>query len=233
MWNKAIKKTIFTLCVDNYAPEVTEITFPLIKGYADKIGADFHIIKERRWPDMPPVYEKLQIYYLGQEMENDWNIYIDADALIHPDLFDFTVVMPKHFVTHHGSDYAPVRWRYDRFFMRDGRHIGSGNWFTIASDLCIDLWHPLDDLTLDEALQNIFPTVGERLSNCFEPSHLVDDYTLSRNIAKYGLQFKSVRRMVEEIGRKEMQGYFWHHYTIPTEAKPAEMKRVLKEWRLT
>lgn len=232
MWQKQVKKTVFTLVVDNYAPQITEITFPLLKAYADKIGADFYVIKERRFPDWPPVYEKLQIYDLGQQMQNDWNIYIDADALIHPDLLDFTVVIPKDTVMHHGNDFAPVRWRYDRFFMRDGRHIGSGNWFTIGSDWCIELWKPLDDLTFDEAKENIFPTVEEDQSGCIIGSHLIDDYTLSRNIAKYGLKFTTVRKLMPQFGMPEGTPFFWHAYTIPTEAKVIEMQKVLKGWKL-
>lgn len=232
MWNKAIKKTIFTLNIDGFSPEITELTFPLIKHYAKKIDAEFFIIEDRQFPDWPPVYEKLQIWKLGQEMENDWNIYIDADALIHPDMVDFTAVLPKDTVAHHGSDFASQRWKYDRFFLKDGRHIGSGNWFTLASDWCIDLWHPLDDLTLEEALNNIDPLIAEKNSGCFDKSHLIDDYTLSRNIAKYSYKFIAIRKLLEDIGRPNLQGLFWHQYLIPREVKPIEMKKVMKRWGL-
>lgn len=233
MWQKKVQKTVFTLCVDNYAPEITSITFPLLKAYADKIRADFFIIDQRRFPEFPPVYEKLQIYELGQQMNNDWNIFIDADALIHPDLFDLTEVLPKDTVAHHGSDFAPIRWNYDRYFRRDGRHIGSGNWFTLGSDWCIDLWRPLDDLTLAEACANIQPTVHEYNAGVFDPSHLIDDYTLSRNIAKYGLKFQTVRKILADRGFEKGGYFFWHAYTIPVKEKAEKMKQVLSEWGLS
>ena len=85
-----LKKTIFTVNVDNFAPEVTEITFPYIKAYAHKIGAEFFEITARKNPDKPPAYEKFQIYDLGRLMRNDWNIFFDADTLIHPDYPDIT-----------------------------------------------------------------------------------------------------------------------------------------------
>ena len=48
----------------------------LIRAYADKIGADIHIIKERKFdPSYPPVYEKLQIFKLAKEIGADWNSY--------------------------------------------------------------------------------------------------------------------------------------------------------------
>src|SRR4030042_4413675 len=104
MWQKPLKKTLFVLNVDDYAPEITEVTYPLLKHYAKKIGADFYEIRERKFPDFPPVYEKLQIYQLAQEMGNDWNIYIDSDALVHPDLIDATLLIPRDTVAHYGKD---------------------------------------------------------------------------------------------------------------------------------
>jgi len=230
MWEKKEKKTIFTLNVDNYAPEITELTYPLLKRYAKKIGADFHIINERKFPDWPPVYEKLQIYELGQEMENDWNIYIDGDALVHPDTIDWTNHLKKDTVAHNGKDLNDIRWKFDRFFKRDGRFIGSCNWFTVGSDWCIDLWHPLDDLTRAEAVENISACAHE-LNTIITNDHLIDDYTLSRNIAKYGLKFTTFQQILKDVGFPDCS-FFWHLYTIPIEEKVIKMKQVLQGWGL-
>ena len=213
-----------------YAPQVTEITYPLIKHYADKIGADFYVIKERKFPGWPIVYEKLQIYELAQEMRNDWNLYIDSDTLIHPDFYDVTEHLRKDTVAHNGRDMAGNRWFYDRFFKRDGRHIGSCNWFAVASDWCIDLWKPLDDLTLDEAIKMISPTTNE-LTTLITPGHLIDDFTLSRNIAKYGLKYTTFGEITKSLNQGE--GYLYHQYTIPIAQKVEEMKRMLATWGLT
>jgi hypothetical protein len=229
-WEKPPKKCIFTLCVDNYAPEITEITFPLLKRFADKIRAEFYVIKERRYPLFPPVYEKLQIYRLGQEMQNDWNWYIDADALVHPDMMDITNLIPKDTVMHNGNDHAGNRWLYDRYFRRDGRNIGSCNWFTLASDWCIELWKPLDDLTLEEAVARISPTVNES-KTIITADHLIDDYTLSRNIAKYGFKFKNFEQLKAELGREKDQ-YLYHEYTIPIPEKVIRFHKVLTSWGL-
>jgi len=214
MWQKPIKKTLFTVCVDNYAPEITELTFPFIKRWASKIGADFHVITERKFPHLPPPCEKLQIYRLAQEMQNDWNIFVDADAFIHPEAPDFTVMLPRDTVCHHGRDFAPIRWKYDRYFLRDGRNIGSANWFTIASDWCIDLWKPIDDLTVEEIIANISPVPMETLSNV-DAAHLIDDYTLSRNIAKYGFKCTTVIEQHEKMLLTKDHCFFWHHYVLP------------------
>lgn len=220
------KKTLYTLNIDNYAPEITAITYPLLERYAEKIGANFHIIKERKFPDFPVVYEKLQIHELGKD--NDWNIYIDSDAFIHPDLFDITEHISKDTVLHFGTDFANNRWRYDNYFRRDGRNIGSCNWFTVASNWCIDLWKPLDDLTLEEAVKNIYPTQIE-LNTVIKPSHLIDDYVVSRNIAKYGLKFKSFQQLLGEIGQKEAS-YAYHQYLFTEEDKLKQLKEIKEKW---
>jgi hypothetical protein len=228
MWEKKIKKTIFTLAVDNWQPEITEMTFPLMMRWAEKIGADFYVIKERKSPDWPITYEKFQIYKLAQEMQNDWNIYIDADALIHPETPDFTLYLNKDTVAHVGKDAAPVRWKYDRFFLRDGRDIGSCNWFTIASDWCIEAWAPTDDLTPQEVMDRCFPTMTEEVSGVITPYHLIDDYLLGRNIAKYGLKFMSLNTLIDE--KYPGSGFFHHQYTDPPEKKILDLKRVLQGW---
>jgi len=232
MWEKKIRKAIYTLNVDDYASEITAITYPLIQRYAQKIQADFIIINTRKYPEWPPVYEKFQIYDLAKIGGHDWNIYIDSDALIHPDMPDFTTFLARDTVLHFGQDFAPIRWRYDRFFRRDGRHIGSGNWFTMASDWCIELWKPLDDLTREEAVDNIFPIVDEIASGVIQPSHLIDDYVCSRNIAKYGLKFISAWKLTEQYGFPRGGPWCWHAYTMPIEQKVVEMQKMLTQWRI-
>ena len=230
MWQKPLKKMIYLLNVGNYAPEINELTRPLIFHYAQKIGAEVFEITDRKFPDWPPVYEKLQIYELAQEHGNDWNIYIDSDALIHPDLMDMTAYMTKDTVAHWGHDVAENRWQTDRYFWRDGRHIGSCNWFTIGSDWCIELWKPLEDMTFEEAKTKIWPIVQE-LKSVITADHLIDDYTLSRNVAKYGLKFTNFKTIFKSVGYTEA-AFLWHQYQMPLEQKLVEMKKQLKVWGL-
>jgi hypothetical protein len=223
-----LKKTIYTLDVDNYAPEITALTRPLLRAYADKIGAFFHIIDQRLTPQMPPVYEKLQIRDLMIERGDEWAIYVDADALVHPDFFDPTNHLEKSVVLHNGVDMAGNRWRYDEYFRRDGRHVGSCNWFTIASDWCVDLWAPLHDMTFKQALANIFPTQNE-LNTIITREHLIDDYILSRNIARFGLHVTTMSEVLARLGRPNEQ-YLFHEYTLPIQEKVVKIKEMLSKW---
>jgi len=244
-WEKQIKKTIYTLNIDNYEPAIRELCFPLLQHYAKKIGADLHIITERKFPEWPVTYEKLQVYELAKQHGNDWNIYIDADALINPECFDFTDHLHKDTVSHNGRDMAGIRWSIDPYFRRDGRWIGRCNWLAIASDWCLDLWRPLDDLTPEHALERIHVTVGEHNSGHCKPEHLIDDYTLSRNIARFGLKFLSLTEICGNLGWKvprtgtgpnesvfawgetPISPFLFHMYNVPTEQKIEAMLQKL------
>jgi hypothetical protein len=233
-----IKKTIYTLCVDGYAPEITAITFPLLKAWATKIGAEVCVIDKRLYNDWPPVYEKFQIYDAARKNGDDWSIYVDADALIYPEMPDPTNHIPKYMCLHNASDVASIRWRYDEYFLRDGRNIAGGNWFTVASDWCRDIWHPLEDMTLQQAVKRITVTVQEHNFG-MKPEHLIDDYVTSRNIARYGLKFTTLRELWKKLELVMMPDpqhlltdSMFHVYTETTERKVEMLLAKIKEWRL-
>jgi hypothetical protein len=222
-----MKKTVYTLCVDNYAPEITELTFPYLFTWAEKIEADIYVIEDRKFPEAPPVYEKFQIYDLSAERQDDWSIFVDADALIHPDFFDITSVLNKDTTLSNGTDFTPHRFRPNGYFLRDGRMIGKGNWFAVFSDWCRDYYKPLD-ISFEEAIANIFPTVDETnfgMTAC----HLIDDYTVSRNIARYGLKHK----LVTDFNFPGMStGLLSHQYLMSIEEKVIFLNKQLQLWKL-
>lgn len=222
-----MKKVIYTVLNDFYAEKmkpITDLTFPLIERFAEKIRADFQIIKERKFPDFPPVYEKLQIHELGKN--NDWSIFLDADTLVHPDMFDLTNHISKDTVIFNGADMASMRWVYDKYFWRDGRNIGACTWNVWCSDWTVDLWKPLDDITFEEAVKNIYPVQVE--SHIKTPQSLIDDYTLSRNIAKFGLKHTTIYKILEDL---KIQGwFFWHQYVLSPDEKLAQMAQILVQW---
>lgn len=231
-----MKKRIYTLNIsdnpEGYAPELRKLTYPLLKNYAYKIGAEFVEINKKEFPEhYPPVYEKFQIYQIAQDNPADWHIFIDADTLIHPEFPDVTSLIPKDTVMFHAKDFVPVRFRPDKYFLRDGRMIGEGNWFAVASDWCTDLWHPLDDITFEEAVENIFPTVHEA-STVIQRDHLIDDWLVSRNIARYGLKHQLMSKMFEEKFNFITTNYLFHEYTIPICEKEIHMKQRLQQWGL-
>lgn len=218
-----------TLNINNYEPEICRYTYPSFEQYADKIGADFIEITKRKFPGYPIPYEKFQIYELSFNYE--WIIYFDADTMLHPDLFDITSVVTKDTIVCNKPDIAALRFEPDEYFRRDGRNIGMGNWFTVSSNWCRDRWKPLDDLTQDEAISRIHPIAAERQLG-ITADHLLDDYVASRNIARYGLKYKSLNSLIEEIsqGQLTLGTFLYHEYLLSSEQKRENIKRIYRRW---
>ena len=211
--------------MDEYAPEITALTRPFLKYYADKIGADICVIDQRRSPAWPVTYEKFQILDLARERYDDWSIYVDGDALIHPETPDYTELVGRDTIIHHGHDFAGIRWRQDDYFRRDGRRWSTCNWFTLASSWCLDIWQPLTDLTLEQALANIYPTPHE-LDCGLTPPHFIDEYVMSRNIARYGIKTDTVMEVNKRLGMANAP-FFFHQYTFRTAEKVSMLRNII------
>lgn len=225
---KDITKTIFLLNIGDYPREITDLTYPFIRFYAERIGAEIVYITKRKFPAFPPTYEKLQIYEMAQNIGSDWNIYIDSDALIHVETVDYTEHIPKDTIAHYGIDNGAVRWKGDSYFLRDGRFPGSTTWLVFSSDWCLDLWHPLEDMSAKDATKRVYPVLRER-RKFITPQHLLDDYTLSRNIARYGLKYTSLFDVNKRLGLPDAD-FFWHKYELTTSEKIAGLKETINRW---
>ena len=223
-----MRKTIFTLNVNDYAPEVRAMTYPLLRYYARKIGAEFREITERKFPAWPVVYEKLQIHELGKG--SDWIIFFDADTLVHPECIDFTCFLDAETCAHNGQDMAALRFRYDEHFIKDGRNIGTCGWCTIAPRVCLDLWKPTEQ-SLAEVLDCCRLTVPEMNCGLMDDGHLVDDYVMSRNLARFGFKHTTIKEVLPKIGLPDAD-FFWHVYTIGIDEKVRQMKEVIRKWQI-
>lgn len=221
------RRVIFTLNIDNYAPGIRALTRPLLERYAKYAGYDICDINSRAFPDWDVDLEKLQIYNLMKEYKIEFAWYIDSDAAIHPDLPPLHNLVPRDHCAHNGSDLAPVRWRYtdDGYFQRDGRNIGSCCWNIVAWDWTRDVFHP-PDISFNDAMKNIRIIEAERQSGVVTPAHLVTDYIVSRNIARYGLKYVNLNKW---LGSGD---YFFHLYTVPIDEKIVELRRKIKSWGL-
>lgn len=190
------RKALWVVRVDNYFPDLCELTIPTIKKYSEKIGADYIEITERKYPEFPPTYEKLQIYDLGKSF--DWNILLDADNVISPSAFDITSFLDPRVVGFMSAFDANNMFytKDDPYFERDGRNVGIASGLVITSSLTHDLWTPLD-MTAEEA--------KKRTKRWF----IIDEYCLSRNLARFGLKFSglnlndAINRLFVHVGVEE------------------------------
>ena len=168
-----MSKCIHVVNVNNYLPELTKYTLPNLEAFADKIGADFKVITERKFPEFPATYEKLQIHEIGKKYE--WNILVDADAQFFPGMFDPTMVTPFDHVGYFMGFDASLLFEPDEYFARDGRKLGISTCFMCVHRACHDVWTPLD-------------TDWETARSKTKREFIIDEYCVSRNVARFGLK---------------------------------------------
>ena len=88
-----LKKAVITLSIGNKFHEMSAVSHPTMRFYADKIGADFIVINKEKIMGSHPCYEKWQLFDLL--FEYDRIIYLDTDILVVPncpDLFDIVPI---------------------------------------------------------------------------------------------------------------------------------------------
>lgn len=207
------KKCVHVLATLDYAPELCAITLPRIEAYAKRIGADFNRITERRFPDFPINYERMQIYELGKGY--DWNLNVDADMLMGESLVDVTTrVLPEKVGTamiFQLSEAFPIAG--NPIFERASQDIGIVDMFNVTSRLTHDFWRPLPG-PFDE-YRNCSPRWGERK---------VSEFCVSMNFHRNGYQAAGVFIPADHV----------HHLNYTTHDAPAEVlkkaEEVLKGW---
>ena len=188
-----MRKLIHVVNINDFFPELFALTYPTIRSYAERNGYMINMITERKFPDYPINYEKLQVYEDGKNAEV--NILCDADMLIHPEFPDVTEFLKRDSIAF--NDNYNISWKYHvdriRYFMRDGRDVGIATNFVVSSDWTHDVWKPLplsqkdiEDLAKKEA------TEGDNDPTQRGWGHYADEFALSYNMAKYGLKYTGV-----------------------------------------
>ncbi len=187
-----MKKIVYTLDI-NYDKRITDITRPALIRWAKKIGATIKVIKKRKYLDYPITYEKFQMYEWAKTHHADWHIFVDADAYIGNDFMDVIEMIPKTNAVIFKGGIGNTRFKTDNYMRRYGKHYDVGSWFFAFSDWTMDAFKPIHlqsgEPTVKQCIKNIFPIVVEKNGPVpVKPSHLIDDYLLCRNIAKYGIK---------------------------------------------
>lgn len=212
-----IKKNVFVLHLDNYRPDLCRYTLPTIKLWADKIGASMRFIQSRKFPGWPITYEKMQVHELGKGAH--WNILVDADFLLHPDLPDFTSMLDRRVVgMHYGFNWRSL-FKPNRYLERAGHNQAVAGGFVITSDWTHELWEPLPMLP-SEALE------------LTKRAFIVDEYALTNNLCKYGFAYTGLQ--LNETIAKQMIHLGSEERTEEQRAMDAaHAAELTKRWGLT
>lgn len=179
-------KTVYTLNINNYLPDLCEITLPTINAYANRIGAKFEVITERKFPGWPITYEKLQL--CERAKDNDWTIFVDADTVIGSDLPDLTKMVKPNIIGVHMAYDADKTLPNEYFMIQDRRNVGVVTSFMVVPKACHKIWTPLEE-DVKSALR--------RLSCVDAVDHIVDEYCISRNLARYRFNFIGLTQLCD------------------------------------
>lgn len=206
-----MKKALVTLRVGDFLPRVWEFTRPYMEIWAQKIGAEFIVLDKRlltvEGDGKPLNYEKFQLRDIAPQF--DWTFFLDCDAWINPDTPDWSeMVNDKSVVLFNGIDNRLNRFRASHYSRRSGSRVGACTWNVICSDWTADLWMPPENFEV--ACENITLQFCEARSGKCPRNHLIDDYQLSENIARFGLNVKTLVSICEEM--KHPQHYYQHIY---------------------
>jgi hypothetical protein len=170
---------VHTIDIDNYFPELKALTLPTIERFCEKIKADLKIIRERKFPGWPILTEKLQVHNQGEYYR--YNILLDLDVLVHPDCYNpFEKNIPPTYCAFKDNYNASKQLRSDIYFQRDGRDIGISGCAVFSTFHTHDLWKFQASLRTNKDLV---------LGSILQERKIVDEYIISRNLAKYGLKY--------------------------------------------
>jgi hypothetical protein len=188
-----MRKLIHVVNINDFFPELFTLTYPTIRSYAERNGYMINMITERKFPDYPINYEKMQVYEDGKDAEV--NILCDADMLIHPQFPDVTEFLQRDSISF--NDNYNISWKYHvdriKYFMRDGRDVGIATNFVVSSDWTHDVWEPLSLSQKDiEELAKKENTESKNDPSQRGWGHYADEFALSYNMAKYGLKYTGV-----------------------------------------
>lgn len=207
-------KAVVTTVIDDYQPELCAYTLPNLKRYADSIGADFIQIKERK-NNYHAAYEKLQVYDISEHYEK--TLLVDADIILHPRLGDITQQVQMDqvgmWMSYPILSQSLNLWdtRNDVDFLRHGRNLGVVGALVCCTRWTRDLFKPLEE---DVSL------VQDRL---YRPA-IIDEYTMSKNLARYNLNYTALMILPNLIYHAEMT-------TINNHNSLSSVKKLIEEWQ--
>lgn len=85
------RRAVVTMGDERFSP-ITDQTFPWIEKYAQRHGAKFIALRDRKYPDVNICYEKFRLEKIIASY--DRVLYVDGDVLVRPDAPDLFALVP-------------------------------------------------------------------------------------------------------------------------------------------
>lgn len=168
-----MRKAVWVVVVNNYQPDLCRLTLPSIERFAESIQAEFTVIGDRQWPNLPAPYEKLQAYQRGSDY--DWNLVIDADMYIDSWMHDPTVIVPDDTVAS-WMCYDASQQFSNKHFTADW-NVGISTSFLVVPKKCHDALMPF----VEDEIKMVMPSMKRQF--------ILDEYCVSRNVAQHKMKY--------------------------------------------
>ena len=201
-----MKKLLVTLNINDYDKEITELTFPYMREYAKNIGADFHIITERKFLNVPLRLEFFQLYEYSETY--DWIIFLDADCMINPKGVDLTtlveedrVLIQKYVSPTHHFHSENIKGKYNLKFYAPFFFLV----FNKNSRDCVKPYqNPYDyyeyiNLNSKHPEMETYMKIRTHLSEKEIKDTLIDEFLLTLNLHKYNIKTASLQEDFPEL----------------------------------
>jgi len=185
---------------DKSIKEMTDITHPVIKAYAKKIGADFIVLDEQRTDSQH--YRILDFYKLFDKY--DRIISMDSDIIITPDCPNLFEIVPENMIGTVCEDIGSRETdRYNRI-MKANKQFGDSGWRSgymntgcaVFSKLHKDLFKPGRELYMDLGYDDVY----------------LGYWSIKLGFKMYGLNKKfNYMRHFDELGTNRLHAYIIHY----------------------
>lgn len=230
-----MKTAVVTLVIGDTYEKLARLTHPSIKAYAEKIGAEFHVIKERKYQkanpdkDVHPGYEKLQ---LAEYLDNyDRIIYFDTDLIIRPDTPNLFQFVPMGMF----SAFNEGGWERSRL----KSFVGAQHMFGMAAPASFkDSYYNTGVMVFDKSHKEMFKQPPEFIH------HFSEQSWLNLMLARYHVDIRNLHiaynRMtlledLKAIKDHRLESYVIHYAgalgMVPYEALAERIKEDLRSWK--
>jgi hypothetical protein len=192
-----MNKCIHVVCVNNYRLDIACKTVPYLQFYAKRIGADFNLITDRKYPEWPVTYEKMQIYDLGKKY--NCNILLDCDILLDHKMYDITEIVPSNCIGTWMVYDPAITIKEDEFIKLDGSDRIPVTNCIVTRQSQHEFWKPFDSISMATALSRM------------KREFVIDEYCVGRNTKKNNF---SIVGVIE----KRVENKLFFHGNITTES---------------
>jgi len=216
------KNLVLTISIGDHYNNLSELTSPIIKKYADKIGADFLNINEFNRQYITQKWNKFHIYDLLSKYKRI--LYLDIDILVRddaPNLFD---IVPESKLG----------------MFNEGRYVPRGEFIEQASEYYgepIKKWngkfYNSGVMVISRKHRNVFK-LPKGVDYVETDQPYINLRITNDNVEMYDLDFRYNRMDILDkfCGISRLDSYFVHYAGAPKEIQKSVMENDLKQWKL-